>query len=118
MRTVIAALILTTLSLATTHADEAKKPSLPPRYMSAVATYDTHLRFVALLTGKTFFLSCKEALEDTQTAIAKATELAPLGSRAVGMCLPIPTYSYDDLIPQPDDTKPAVEPDVHPSTVI
>lgn len=89
------------------------KPSkvLPPRFLSALVTYDPQQRFVKFIAGRTFFLSCRDALADTQTAIAKAIELAPAGSRTIGLCIPIRTYSDLDLIPpsEPRTVEPATD---------
>lgn len=65
----------------------------PPRFLSAVAVYRNN-RFAGFSAGKTFFLSCREALEDTQTAVAKGTEK---GLKVIGLCIPIPTYDPADL---------------------
>lgn len=72
--------------------------ALPPTYLSAIVTYDAHGRFVTLVTGSTRFTSCRDALDDTQSALAKHAEYAPKGSRAEGACIPLHTYSAEDLV--------------------
>lgn len=79
----------------------------PPRFLPAIALYRDD-RFVALEVGKTFSYTCKEALADTQLTLERTV---PVGVRAVGMCIPVPTYSAEDLTPaaappkpQPDNT--------------
>jgi len=68
----------------------------PPRYLPAVALYINN-RFQAVEVGKTFSFTCKDALDDTSSAIAKAVMNGPPGTKAVGMCIPIPTYDPADL---------------------
>jgi hypothetical protein len=75
----------------------------PPSFLPAIALYTVDGHFVALEVGKTFSFSCKEALADTQTTLAKATTLS--SHKAVGLCIPIPTYNAADLIPSKEPPK-------------
>lgn len=70
---------------------------LPPMYLSGVATYDTAGRFVALRTGTTRFLSCREALDDARVSLEKAIEYQPKGAHSEGLCVPLHTYNATDL---------------------
>jgi hypothetical protein len=84
-----------------THADEPKftpaaSDHQPPRFLPAVALYINN-RFQAVQVGKDFQFTCKAALDDTASAIAKAVENGPPGTKAVGFCIPIPTYDPADL---------------------
>lgn len=71
--------------------------SMPPTYLSGVVTYAPDGRFAKLLMGATRFLSCRDALDDTESAIAKAQERQPPGARTEGVCFPLHTYNYDDV---------------------
>lgn len=73
-------------------------PQLPPTYVSGVVTYDVEGHFAKLVTGSTRFLSCREALDDTMSALAKFAEYAPKGSIAEGVCIPVHTHSPADLV--------------------
>jgi len=77
----------------------------PPRFLPGVALYRDK-RFLALQVGKTFSLSCKEALDDTQSAIAKAIENGGPNILAIGLCIPVPTYSPADLLPGAGEQEP------------
>lgn len=96
---IIVCLVLFFVLRSDAHAEEAA-PKLSPTFLSAIAMYDADGRFSALAVGKTRFTSCKDALEDTQPALALAAEHGPKGSRAVGLCIPLHTYNVADLIPQ------------------
>lgn len=74
--------------------------TLPPTFLPGVLQYDAQGRYVGAAFGSTRFLTCKEALDDTQSAIAKANEVNPQGWLAIGTCLPIPTRNELDLISQ------------------
>lgn len=76
----------------------------PPRFLPGIALYDHDGRFVAFEVGKTFGYSCKEALDDTQATLEHATTLS--NHRAVGLCVPIPTYNAADLVPGAEPAKP------------
>lgn len=78
----------------------------PPRFLPAVALYRDR-RFLALQVGKTFSLTCKAALDDTQTAIAKAIENGGPGILAVGLCVPVPTYDPKDLLDGAGEQEPS-----------
>ncbi len=80
----------------------------PPRFLPGVALYLSN-RFVTLQVGKTFSFTCKDALADTQTAIANALENGPPGTRAVGLCIPIPTYDPADLAEGAGEQAPPVK---------
>lgn len=71
--------------------------AMPPTYLSGVVTYAPDGRFAKLLMGATRFLSCRDALDDTESAIAKAQERQPPGARTEGVCFPLHTYNYDDV---------------------
>lgn len=75
----------------------AKNQVFPPMYLSGVVAYDTTRRFTQLKTGRTRFLSCREALDDTQSALALAAEYAPAGSHSEGICIPLHVYNETDL---------------------
>lgn len=68
----------------------------PPRFLPAVALY-INRRFVKMEVGRLFQITCKDALDDTRTAIAKANENGPPGTLAIGLCIPVPTYDPADL---------------------
>lgn len=80
-------------------ASAPKRTGLPPTFLSGVATYDTDQRFVALRTGTTRFLSCREALDDARVSLEKAIEYQPKGARSVGLCIPLHTYTMADFRP-------------------
>lgn len=73
--------------------------ALPHRFLPAVAVYKDK-RFMGLVVGKTVHMTCRDALEATQSAIAKHFEAVD-GSSAIGLCIPIATYSVADLMPPP-----------------
>lgn len=77
---------------------EPAAPKLPPTYLSGVVTYDPDGRYVRLITSTNRFHSCRDALDDTQSAQARAAEFAPPGSRTEGLCIPLHTYSVADLV--------------------
>lgn len=85
--------------------------SLPPRFLPGVAVYKDK-RFMGLVVGKTVHATCRDALDATQSAIAKHFEAVD-GSSAIGLCIPVPTYAVADLVPPPplgapgDKIKPA-----------
>lgn len=83
--------------------------ALPPRFLPGVAVYKDK-RFMGLIVGKTVHFSCRDALDATQSAIAKHFEAVD-GSSAIGLCIPVPTYTVADLVPPeltiPKSTKPA-----------
>lgn len=74
--------------------------SLPPRFLPGVAVYKDK-RFMGLVVGKTVHATCRDALDATQSAIAKHFEAVD-GSSAIGLCIPVPTYAVADLVPPPD----------------
>lgn len=83
----------------------AASDKFPPTFLPGVALYVNH-RFVKLIVGSTRFTSCHEAVQDTQTVLEKYLESE--GQSAIGMCVPIPTYSPQDLVSQdaPVPTRP------------
>lgn len=84
---------------ATTFKDAPMKNTvLPPMYLSAVVNYDSNRRFTRVVVGSTRFLTCRDALDDTQSALALAAEYAPVGAHAEGICIPLHTYNDADLI--------------------
>lgn len=89
-------------------ADPTPNAGMPPTYLSGVATYAANGRFVKLLMGSTRFLTCRMALDDTETALAKAQEMQPAGARSEGICIPLHTYNYADVSglngPQTDES--------------
>lgn len=88
--------------------------TLPPRFLPAVAVYKDK-RFMGLVVGKTVHLSCRDALDATQSAIAKHFEAVD-GSSAIGLCIPVPTYTVADLVP-PELNKPEVKKPADDNTV-
>lgn len=78
----------------------ADRAPLPPTYLSAIATYDKDGRFVALNSGTTRYLSCREALEDARLSLEKAIEYQPNGAHSEGLCIPLHTYASTDLVRQ------------------
>lgn len=104
--TLLAMLAVLTMSVAA--ADD--KVDLPPTFLSAVAMYAPDGTFVKLEVGNDRFTSCRDALDDTMSAIARASEFAPPGARTIGQCIPIRTYAVRDLMPEqvaPTVSKPA-----------
>lgn len=83
----------------------AESDHQPPRFLPAVALYRDN-RFIGIQVGTTFSYTCRAALDDTKSTLAKAI---PAGAQVVGLCIPIPTYSVLDLTPSADVEKPAVD---------
>lgn len=81
----------------------AAAATLPHLFLPAVAVYKDK-RFLGLVVGKTIHLSCRDALDATQSAIAKHFEAVD-GSTAIGLCIPVQAFSVADLIP-PELAKP------------
>lgn len=104
MRTfAVAFAVLLVMSVATAVTMADNKPYIPaasdhqpPRFLPGVALYRDK-RFMALQVGKTFSFTCKDALKDTQSAIAKAIENGGPNILAIGLCIPVPTYDPRDL---------------------
>lgn len=72
---------------------------LPPQFFSGIITYrNGHIG--ALLVSSDRFLSCADALRDTNSALAKVLESAPDGAAAKGICIPVPTLDESDLVPK------------------
>lgn len=72
----------------------------PHVFYSGVALYmNQHPN--GLLVSKDRFLSCKEALDDTRSAISRTLVPgeAPEGATAIGVCIPVPIFDPSDLVP-------------------
>lgn len=72
---------------------------LPPTFLPGVVLYDAEGKFVRAELGSLRFFSCRDALDDTRSAVQKAMLDAPEGARAIGICLPLHTYNVGDLVP-------------------
>lgn len=73
-------------------------PATPHVFYAGVATYiDKHP--VGLFVSKDRFLSCREALDDTQSALAKIGEDGDGSHSGVGVCIPVPVFDPADMIP-------------------
>lgn len=71
--------------------------TLPPTYLSGIVAYDVNGRYASIHTSTARYVSCREALEDTASALAKAAEYAPKGAHSEGLCIPIHTYNILDV---------------------
>lgn len=86
--------------------------TLPHLFLPAVAVYKDK-RFLGLVVGKTIHLSCRDALDATQSAIAKHFEAVD-GSTAIGLCIPVQAFSVADLVP-PELATPKFPPHTAPA---
>lgn len=71
----------------------------PPQFFSGIVTYrNNHIQ--RLFVSSDRFLTCTDALRDTNSALAKLLGEAPDGAAAKGLCIPVPTLDVSDLVPR------------------
>lgn len=71
----------------------------PHVFYAGVALY-LNKHPIGLAVSKDRFLSCRDALDDTRSIIAKVEEEGDSTHSAIGVCIPIPVYDASDLVPQ------------------